>query len=242
MSSVPPGAETSASAWGRIFGRLTRSAGDYGRAFRETYGHLAWAMRSGRLSGLGVWKIAAETLSDVPFVWIDRAFDPLFRIPVAGVELLGRGLEALYARRGAGKVPRVVRWMSSLGGALGGAGHFTPRATPSPSTNPFKFPSPTAALEAENFTVERILRKLLAGGSWFPHWNNPVHPELRYAPSTAIARRLLYAGAIAGAFSGLSELVSPKAPPPQVFFDGVSMRHINDMGADLRYAERMRRR
>lgn len=80
--------------------------------------------------------------------------------------------------------------------------------------------------------VERGARTVFANGSWFPDWSNKsLNIIQRSAPNLSIGRRLMGLGLVAGVGAAWGEAISPKAPPPTVYFDGLHTRHINDMGA-----------
>jgi len=73
---------------------------------------------------------------------------------------------------------------------------------------------------------------------WFPHFNSQKldkHDFRRLAPNPRIARRLIAGNLILGAGQMIHEAISPAAPPPTMFFDGLHMHHRNDMGTGGRY-------
>lgn len=77
---------------------------------------------------------------------------------------------------------------------------------------------------------------------WFPHFNSQkldTHDFRRLAPNPRIARRLIAGNLILGAGQMIHEAITPAAPPPTMFFDGLHMHHRNDMGTGGRYGSTM---
>lgn len=86
--------------------------------------------------------------------------------------------------------------------------------------------------------IEKIARIGLANGKWFPNVGNTSMDIIaRMSPNLSIGRRLMGLGMIAGFGAMVGEAISPKAPPPTLYFDGLNMRHVNDMGANASYGQ-----
>ena len=62
---------------------------------------------------------------------------------------------------------------------------------------------------------------------------------MKFAPNPRIVRRAFGIGALFAVGSAISEAMKPNVAPPTLFFDGVDMRHVNDMGTGGDYGRSM---
>lgn len=76
--------------------------------------------------------------------------------------------------------------------------------------------------------------------AYLPNFRNlPTNDVRRYAPNPTIVKRIIAGRAIGAVFSGLNELVNPRAPESTIFYDGVNIRRKNDMGAHAGYGQQL---
>ena len=76
--------------------------------------------------------------------------------------------------------------------------------------------------------------------AYLPNFRNlPNHDIRRYAPNPTIVKRVIAGRAVGAVFSGLSELINPRAPDSTIFYDGVNIRRKNDMGAHAGYGQQL---
>ena len=88
---------------------------------------------------------------------------------------------------------------------------------------------------AETDSKGRMIPSKKAAEHAFLKGGTKVHDPRRFAPNPRIARRITGAAALFAVGSAVHESMAPKIAPPTMFFDGVSMRHTNDMGAGGEY-------
>jgi hypothetical protein len=92
-----------------------------------------------------------------------------------------------------------------------------------------------AAKQAFSKGGTRVVPSAKAAEHAFLKGGSKIHDPRRFAPNPRIARRITGAAALFAVGSAVHEAMAPKIAPPTMFFDGVSMRHTNDMGAGGEY-------
>lgn len=193
-----------------------------------------WTERAKSYSRLGFRKSAGLFMGELA----DRLFAPVdFLIDTVPAAILRATFKAVkWTGRGAFGLAGGA--LALAGGTTRAAAYRAPGAIAMASTIGASLFGTAAAI---GIGTERVARTVLAGGEWFPYWGEKnVHAIRRFAPSSAIAKRLIGGGLVLGVPGGaISELLSPGVPEPTVFFDGRSMKHVNDMGADGDYAMRL---
>lgn len=98
---------------------------------------------------------------------------------------------------------------------------------------------------------ESVARTVLTGGAggtrpgmsaWFPYFNSlPKGDFRRFVMNPRVGSRLAIGAVTLGLISGASDLLTKRyhGPPPTVYYDGVSVHHIDEMGANAEYAAKV---
>jgi hypothetical protein len=99
-------------------------------------------------------------------------------------------------------------------------------------------------LRTAEFGARSVLTGTLKGGvkggmdAWFPNMRILPNTDIRrFSINPTVIKRLVGIGAAIGVASAAKDAISPGAPPPTHFFDGLNMHHINDMGAGAAYGQ-----
>ena len=100
--------------------------------------------------------------------------------------------------------------------------------------------------------AERMIRPIMTGrggahsalDAWFPYARHVgISDPRKFGLNPTVARRAIGVGLplmfVAGIHQGVMDVAGGNVAPPQVYVDGTQMRHVNDMGADANYGQRV---
>lgn len=169
-----------------------------------------------------------------PFDWMfDKASLGLLALGKGALKV-GKGLGLALLSKMGGKMGE---WAGAkLGYELSSGGRFVAYG----ATVGANFVAGTAGAVWES---AKTVGRFLSGGEIFPYKDLAhLDPLYRYAPSSHITRRIAGAMMLTGAVAGISEVLNASAPEPSVYFDGINMRHMSDLGADATYARSVLRK